>query len=77
MNDDSHHHYTDWLKRKRDAKPSEDFTDHVMNTVLEFEPAECRSEKLVFFAKAAVLMLAAAVGIGRYGLLLYFLLFTS
>lgn len=78
MKDDSHHHYADWLKSKRTAKPSDAFTDRVMNTVLaESEPAESRSEKFVFFAKVAVLMLAAAIGIGRYGLLLYFLLFNS
>ena len=71
--------YSEWLDEKREALPSEDFADRVMTAILppSEDVAPSRYERLALFAKAAVLILAAVAGFSRYGLLIYFVLFSN
>ena len=71
--------YSEWLREQREDLLSADFADRVM-TAIERSPEvskSSRNERLALFAKAAVLILAAVVGFSRYGLLIYFVLFSN
>lgn len=74
-NDDT---YSQWLKDKRAQKSPDGFTDTVMATVSELATTRTQRhrqfEGVTFWAKAALLTLAAIVGISRYGLLVLCLL---
>ncbi len=70
--------YSEWLREQREDLLSADFADRVM-TAIERSPEVSKSpriERLALFAKAAVIILAAVVGISRYGLLIYFVIFS-
>lgn len=71
--------YSEWLDEKREYLPSAAMADRVMSGItLRSEVSEPSPyERLVVFAKAAVLILAAVVGFSRYGLLIYFVLFSN
>lgn len=66
--------YKEWLREKASVQAPADFSDRVMEAVAT--PIRPQLESVGTFMKAAVLILAAVAGISRYGLLIYFLIFT-
>ncbi len=74
--------YADWLREKREQSAPSAFADEVMQAIAPASthvsiPIPSRRLQLItFWAKAAMLVLAAVVGVGRYAVLLFCLLFS-
>ncbi len=70
-------YYAEWLKQKRERRAPEGFADQIMKAI-EREDVPSTSERLRFLSKigkVAVFVMAAALGVGRYGVLLFCLLY--
>lgn len=61
--------YREWLAEKRQAKAPDELADRVAEQLLETQPQPTRIASVPQWARAAILIVAAIGGLGRYVLL--------